>query len=313
MNYRPCTSSVGRLCDIFRDLPEWNDWFIRAGFQLRELSPGQLSLVELRELYNPYDVQDRFATKLLHHLLTQHRCLVSVDLNEHFFKRHHQLTCNALRRSRNLRKVNWRMPSREVHAMRCFPALLPHLNHLQELELSGARFDNTSVKALSEFLANTRSLKTLTMTDQDHEYWDVAAILNGLKRNTTITTLSLNTSLLKQGCFSYGDDFAEYLGRKQTLLSVSYSYNYIYHDLDVLDQIVGALFYHNTISELKLINFKLDFQKNELITGMLRQNRSLRILHMVDCLSYVHEDSRVCRCLPSLTFLWVAALQRTRR
>ncbi|KAH7943276.1 hypothetical protein HPB52_006710 [Rhipicephalus sanguineus] len=200
------------------------------------------------------------------------------------------------------------MPPWEVYAMRCFPAVLPHLNNLRELEISGAHFDNTSVHALGEFLANTRSLMTLTMTDQDQEFWDVAAILNGLKRNTTITTLSLNTSLLIQGFLSYGDDFVEYLVRSQTLQSVSYSYNSIYHDLDVLDQIVGALFYHSTLSELKLINFKLDFQKNELITGMLRQNRTLRILHMVDCLCYVHEDSRVCRCLPSLTFLWVAAL-----
>ncbi|KAH7943537.1 hypothetical protein HPB52_009193 [Rhipicephalus sanguineus] len=43
LNYRaPCTSSEGRLCDVFKELPLWNEYFWPVGFQLRELSPGQL-------------------------------------------------------------------------------------------------------------------------------------------------------------------------------------------------------------------------------------------------------------------------------
>ncbi|KAL1480203.1 hypothetical protein MTO96_051238 [Rhipicephalus appendiculatus] len=311
IKYPRCTSSEDRLCDIFKELPIWNESFWLAGFQLRELSPGQLSLVEVREFYDYNAKLRRLATKLLQHLLTKHRCLVSVELNEHFFKRHYQITCDALRRSENLRKVMLRLPSCDTNTMYYFTAVLPHMNHLRELELSGARF-STSVKAFSEFLANTRSLVTLNITDQDHECWDVVAILDGLMRNTTITTLSLNTSLLRRGRKWYGDDFADYLSRNQTLRTLSVT-SFYQADFEILDRILGALIYHSTLTKLSLVDFWLHFQNYELITGMLRQNRTLRILRMESCFC-CHYDSdqkkyaRTWRCLQSLTFLWVAAL-----
>ncbi|KAL1443282.1 hypothetical protein MTO96_046025, partial [Rhipicephalus appendiculatus] len=315
IKYPRCTSSEDRLCDIFKELPIWNECFWVTGFQLRELSPGQLSLVEVRESYDYNDKQQRFTTKMLQHLLTKHRCLVSVELNEHFFKRHYQITCDALRRSESLRKVMLRMPSRDTNAMYYFTAALPHLNQLRELELSGANFDNAPEQAFTEFLANTRSLMTLNVTDLDHECWDVVAILDGLKRNTTITTLSINTTLLRRDRAWYGDDFADYLSSNRTLrtLSVSYYNTYTGPEFDFLGSIVGALIYQSTLLELSLVNFWLDFQNYELITGMLRQNRTLRILRMESCFCCHYDSDRkeyalTWRCGQSLTFLWVAAL-----
>ncbi|KAL1470890.1 hypothetical protein MTO96_040220 [Rhipicephalus appendiculatus] len=41
INYqRPCTSSEGRLCHVFRDISAWNKFFWTCGLELREPSVG---------------------------------------------------------------------------------------------------------------------------------------------------------------------------------------------------------------------------------------------------------------------------------
>ncbi|KAL1484463.1 hypothetical protein MTO96_032558 [Rhipicephalus appendiculatus] len=87
LNYRaPCTSSEGRLCNIFKELHLWNEFFWPVGVQLRELSPGQLSLVELLDgSYSLVKKQRERSTVILIHLLTHHRCVVSLDLSDDFF------------------------------------------------------------------------------------------------------------------------------------------------------------------------------------------------------------------------------------
>ncbi|KAL1473134.1 hypothetical protein MTO96_022513 [Rhipicephalus appendiculatus] len=104
----PCTSCEGRPCNIFEDLRLWNRFFWPVGFELRELSPGQLSLVELREASVPSEramreVKD--AVTVLRRLLTNHRCVVSVDLNDELLKHHHQTIRGALRGCVTLTKL----------------------------------------------------------------------------------------------------------------------------------------------------------------------------------------------------------------
>ncbi|KAL1472898.1 hypothetical protein MTO96_022676 [Rhipicephalus appendiculatus] len=52
--------------------------------ELKELSPGKLSLVESHGAYPSRETWHEWhlAATLLHHLLTLHRCVVSVDLNK---------------------------------------------------------------------------------------------------------------------------------------------------------------------------------------------------------------------------------------
>ncbi|KAL1485207.1 hypothetical protein MTO96_032103 [Rhipicephalus appendiculatus] len=82
LNYMtPCTSREGHLCNIFGDLPVWNEFFWPIGFQLKELDPGKLSLVKLRDVnYPSVKKQQKDAATLLQHLLTHHHCVCSVDL-----------------------------------------------------------------------------------------------------------------------------------------------------------------------------------------------------------------------------------------
>ncbi|KAL1472366.1 hypothetical protein MTO96_039382 [Rhipicephalus appendiculatus] len=172
LNYRaPCTSSEGRLCSIFKELHLWNEFFWPVGVQLRELSPGQLSLVELLDgSYSLVKKQRERATAILIHLLTHHRCVVSLDLSDDFFfvyptEDKEKLICQALRKSSSLRRLKLNLEPFSPSMSRSLVETLQHLIQLQDLELGYVPFDRTSLEALSEFLVSTRSLKTLTMTE----------------------------------------------------------------------------------------------------------------------------------------------------
>ncbi|KAH7943631.1 hypothetical protein HPB52_009635 [Rhipicephalus sanguineus] len=315
MNYRTlCTSSEDRLCSVFADLPLWNEIFWQVGLELRELSPGQLSLVERRcadvSTFLSYTVEKSEAATLLCHLLSHHHCFVSVHLNHYVFRHHHKLICDALLKSPGLTKLTF--CGKLTNASQSFAAALPHLKHLQELQLSYVPFNRTSLEGLSELLASTRSLTTLTMSDQIFEGDEAVVVLRGLGQNVTISTLSLHISLLNTVSPQCGDIFADYLRCNQTLLSLTLTSSscLIIYDLR---PIVGALFCNNILSELKLIEFALDRRSNMIITDMLSRNRGLKRFHM-DCCIFYGNDCDMNTPVPifwsgsSLIPYWLAAL-----
>ncbi|KAH8037093.1 hypothetical protein HPB51_008517 [Rhipicephalus microplus] len=107
LNYRsPCTKREGRPCGVFKDISIWNEYFWQVGLELRELSPAELSLVEVDDAFVPLELAQRKheAAMLLHRLLVYHRCLVSVALNSSIFEYDRKL-CDALPQSSSLRKL----------------------------------------------------------------------------------------------------------------------------------------------------------------------------------------------------------------
>ncbi|KAH7943544.1 hypothetical protein HPB52_009200 [Rhipicephalus sanguineus] len=287
LNYRaPCTSSEGRLCDIFKELPLWNEYFWPVGFQLRELSPGQLSLVELHDLSCGLDMKPgiRAATVLIH-LLTHHRCVVSVDLSDSIYFTHptedkQQQLCDAFRKSPSLRKLKFYLRSFTATLSRSLAETLPHLIQLRDLELGYVNFDRRSLEALSEFLASTRSLTTLTMTEWFVSCEEAVLIIQGLKRNATVTTLSVNTSMLNPDSPQRGIMVSEYLRWNKTLRALSIT---ACSELSFMDlrPIIAGLFHNDTLSELNLTRLVL----SEFIPDMLILNNTLRSLHMIECLT----------------------------
>ncbi|KAL3236834.1 hypothetical protein MRX96_022091 [Rhipicephalus microplus] len=57
LNYRsPCTKREGRPCGVFKDISIWNEYFWQVGLELRELSPAELSLVEVDDAFVPLEL-----------------------------------------------------------------------------------------------------------------------------------------------------------------------------------------------------------------------------------------------------------------
>ncbi|KAH7947455.1 hypothetical protein HPB52_012184 [Rhipicephalus sanguineus] len=280
---RPCTSDEGRLCDIFRELALWNEFFWHVCLELRELSPGQLSLVETYGAIVPCGMtkQKQQAATLLYHLLTLHRCIVSVKLNADIIEVHDQLICDALRQSSSLIKLDMGGCGYvDKTASYRIIAVLPHLTKLRELELGILHFGYASSERFSEFLASTCSLRTLIMTGEFFKWDHAPKVARGLKQNVTITTLSLNTSAVED-FWSSRDDISAYFHEASTLRALSVTA--LFDPKDKACDIVEPLFFNNTISELNLANFHINIGDTQLISKLLIQNRTLRSLNFVNC------------------------------
>ncbi|KAL1443485.1 hypothetical protein MTO96_007398 [Rhipicephalus appendiculatus] len=273
INYEtPCTSSEGRLCNIFGDISLWNEHFWQVGLQLKEFFPGQLSLVEIRHAdVHPKLFEAEEASMLLCRLLSHRGCVVSVHLNDHVFSDQHELICEALEDSPYLRKLKLCRLDLTTDASQSLIEVLPHLEQLKELELSHVTFDRALPECLSELLTTTRSLTTLIMTDQRIMGEDADIVLGGLMKNVTISKLSLHTTLLSTVSSRSREDFAEYLKCNKTLriLTMTSSSDLCFFDLH---PIIEALFYNNILSELNLIGYTLDTLNNEIIAEMLSRN-----------------------------------------
>uniref|UniRef100_A0A224YWP3 Nlr family card domain protein n=1 Tax=Rhipicephalus zambeziensis TaxID=60191 RepID=A0A224YWP3_9ACAR len=286
INYRTrCTSGEGRLCDIFQDLPLWNEYFWQAGHELREQSPGELSLVEMYGAYVSLEMPERKreAATLLYHLLTLHRCVVAVEMNGYIFRDHHRLICDALRKSPSLRRLKLSLLTVTEHAAQCFAAALPFMKQLRCLVISQVHFDDVFVEGLSEFLANTLSLTTFSMSHTHIESQHTRAILRGLERNLTITSLALNTLIMHPDTSPSGAIFSEYLRENRALRTLTVMSRYL-NDHAKLRQILGALSSNDTLTELNLIHFSLDSEHIRLITTLLTKNRTLKSFNLIDCI-----------------------------
>ncbi|KAL1483064.1 hypothetical protein MTO96_002134 [Rhipicephalus appendiculatus] len=164
----------------------------------------------------------RAVTTLLHHLLTSHHCVSSVAIFTSVSRDHHQLICDALCNSPSLTKLKFYALRTATRTPRNIATPLLHLNHLRELELQGIPFNRAFIDGLSEFLVCTRSLTTLSVSEQHFDCEeDAVAFVEGLRRNQTIATLSFDTMLLRTDQFDrwlgipvsslYADVFAGYL------------------------------------------------------------------------------------------------------
>ncbi|KAH8030613.1 hypothetical protein HPB51_010547 [Rhipicephalus microplus] len=307
INYRaPCTSAEGRPCDIFKNLRFWNVFFWPVGHKLREVHPGQLSLVETSRAdmstLDWLNHQGKAAT-LLQHLLRYHRCLVTVQLGHWLLMAHHQPICDALVKSPSLRKLRLRLWNVDPRVLRSFAVVLPHLKNLEELECLNY-LEKTFCEGLSEFLVNARSLTTFTLKRPVLDSLGGRIISQGLMRNASITALSLH---LKSN--SYGKKLAEYLRENQTLRNLTLiADEYATFDQRELRLIIRSLFRTTTLSEVKLENFKKNEDNSCLVALLFSKNQSLRDFHMVK--GSLYTDAYPPKS--ALFYPWLAAFRKNK-
>nr|XP_037276617.1 uncharacterized protein LOC119169691 [Rhipicephalus microplus] len=291
-NQTQCTSSEGRICDIFKDLPIWNRYFWQVGLEMKEHYPGQLSLVAIKGYGSVKPKKLLEAAAYLRDLLTLHRCVVSCELHSFLLDNDHQSVCDALRRSPGLTNLKFCVVPRATDVQRDIISTLSHLKQLKQLALGKVDLDHASILDLADFLKSTRSLTTLILTQWYLLFEEACVIIRALKENRTIETLSLRTCLGGHCSNRWAIVFADYVSENQTLRTLSVTTHY--HESFIEAQlIVTALFHNQTISALSLIGFTLDFGSTKLIGSLLSRNRILRRLHLVKCAWYSSCDCSI--------------------
>ncbi|KAL3178821.1 hypothetical protein MRX96_009493 [Rhipicephalus microplus] len=300
----PCTSSESQLCGIFRDIVQWNEILWQCGLGLREDSLGKLSLVIVRDICDDGFKRKvmRAVAKRLHHLLTRHHCVTSMEIRVWMFWRFDELVCDALCNSLGLRKlkliVSWHYFTQPpAHS---FGAALLHMNHLRELACEGKHMDRSFAQGLSEFLASTSSLRTLNLSKCSiKDSNDAVAILEGLGRNKSIATLSINTSLLYPEVRHfkwqrYALSATGYLFRNKRLRTLSVTSHMPHFRL--VHSMIETLLTNRYLTELSLINIMLEPRDMELINQLIIENKTLTSLSLInfrfhEYAGHIHENA----------------------
>ncbi|KAL1483106.1 hypothetical protein MTO96_002176 [Rhipicephalus appendiculatus] len=206
---RPCTSGEGRLCDIFRDLARWNEFFWQLCLELRELSPGELSLVDAedgrKKLPWTFGEKREEAATLLWHLLSRHSCVVSVELNRNMITGHDELICDALRQSASLTKLNIG-GDEDIHKTVSYRLvkLLPHLTQLRELQFRSLDFGYASklyrfdkFHQFIEPLLHNNTISELNLSGLIVNFEAVQLIAKLLTENGTLRSLNFFGSVYR--------------------------------------------------------------------------------------------------------------------
>ncbi|KAL1469511.1 hypothetical protein MTO96_041036 [Rhipicephalus appendiculatus] len=117
------------------------------------------------------------------------------------------------------------------------------------------------------------------MSGMDMSYESAVIMLKGLKRNTTIRTLSVNTTMISP--FTHcGVLFADYLSETRTLRTLTVNYRGL-TDFDEVPLMIGWLLRNRTLSELNVIGFAFSDYDVDILAGLLCQNRNLRRFKLV--------------------------------
>ncbi|KAH7949226.1 hypothetical protein HPB49_006614 [Dermacentor silvarum] len=296
-----CSASY---CPILGQLAAWNRFLWHVGLQLRELTgPGELSLVRVgHEGSGQLQVSRSCEARYLFHiLLTCHRCLVSVELDDLLFQgsglgEYRAHVIDALRQNTRLRKLrfgsifgDYRYIQEDVFAA------IGTMTHLRELVVSDiGAVPPALVDALHCLLVDTTSLSTLSIAGLALEDEEAKHVVSALMRNRTVAHLSVHHSILLSQFEDGSSAFTRYLSKNVSLRTLY---------VDGLDSepgqtrrelawIAAPLIKHGAVSKLEIVGFALDAGCANVFARLVAQpDGYLRHLDIRGCYWTVDDES----------------------
>nr|XP_054923686.1 uncharacterized protein LOC129383314 [Dermacentor andersoni] len=287
-------SETSSYCPILGRLATWNRALWHVGLQLRELTgPGELSLVRVAHEGSGQVLRSCQARHLFHVLLTCHRCLVSVELDDLLFEgsglgEYRVRVIDALRQNTRLRALrfgslfgDYRYIQEDVFAA------VGTMTQLRELVVSDiGAVPRTLVDAIHRLLVDTTGLSTLSIAGLSLEGREAEHVVSALMRNRTVAHLSVHDSILLYLQEDGSSAFTHYLAKNVSLRSL-----YV-EGLDSepgqtrrqLSCIAAPLIMHGDVSKLELVGFALDAGCANVFARLVGQaDGSLRHLDIGGC------------------------------
>ncbi|KAL3258324.1 hypothetical protein MRX96_016711 [Rhipicephalus microplus] len=226
--HRPCTAEVHRnssstsYCHIIERLCFWNCVLWHAGFQLRELTaPGELSLVRVaRDGGRRQEQHGRDVRLLFHVLLECHRCVVGVELDDVLvegsgLREFRVRVSSAFRDNTSLRSLKLvSLFSDYRFIQEALFADLGSMTQLRELVISATGKAVSRLVDLVRSLLRLASLSTLSLSGLRLNAINSQLLVQALRRNRTVTDLSVHSSILQSWKSKGVPWFSVYLKRK---------------------------------------------------------------------------------------------------
>ncbi|KAH7983495.1 hypothetical protein HPB52_012347 [Rhipicephalus sanguineus] len=200
-NLAPCTYNQGGTCFIFDQLNDINGLLRQVKLELRETSPGTLSLTQaphLRLGHGMMSGQNAGAWHLLDAVLQQHLCVISICIDER--KEPTGIPIDIIiRKVPSLVMLRLRAMVAGYQGLISLAGALTSGHRLQNLRLEAMFLNADCVSLLCSYFSTTAMLETLSLA---HTHIDPSVadnLFNALEKNSTIRTLLLSTCLCYLG------------------------------------------------------------------------------------------------------------------
>lgn len=290
----PCTYGEGGTCSIFSQLNEINGLLRQIKLELRETSPGTLSLTQAPHLRLRQDmVNDRnpWAWHLLDAVLQQHLCVISLYVDEQ--KEPTGIPFDILiRKVPSLVMLRLRAVVERNEGFTGLAGALMSAHCLQNLRLEAISLNADCVRLLSNYFSTTARLGTLSLAHTHVDPSVAEQLLMALEQNSTIRTLLLSACLCYRGVFlGHGSQLANCLGANTALQSLILD-RCCFDCTPGLRVIMDALRTTRRLSTLYLIGFTNTEAFAELMPLIISENDALRSLKVVPS----EAGGELCEC-----------------
>ncbi|KAL1470539.1 hypothetical protein MTO96_024150 [Rhipicephalus appendiculatus] len=217
-NLAPCTYNQGGTCSIFGQLNDINGLLRQVKLELRETSPGTLSLTQAPHLrLGLMSGQNTGAWHLLDAVLQQHLCVISICIDERQEPTGIPFDI-IIRKVPSLVMLRLRAVVEGNQGLISLARALTSGHRLQNLRLEAIFLNADCVSLLCSYFSTTATLETLSLA---HTHIDPSVaddLYNALEKNSTIRTLLLSTCLCYRGDYmGHGTQLAACLGSNGNL------------------------------------------------------------------------------------------------
>nr|XP_054919997.1 uncharacterized protein LOC129381291 [Dermacentor andersoni]XP_054919998.1 uncharacterized protein LOC129381291 [Dermacentor andersoni] len=289
-------SSADGVCHVVAQMSIWNEALVFINMELREGPPGQLSLLCIHGIYGSsgMEARERHATILFHRLLTCHRCVSSVELDDNVipnFSVYFPLYCDALQRSVSVRDL-------KVSAWGCSRdaarSLVNSIICMRDLEVFRCEALDLSSQDFRQYLESSGALKELSVAYAFRRPDNPSALLNALHMNSCIVQLSIKSDCLDADS---QDWFGEYMVRTVTLRYIKIT-NISPGFPRSLVPVFQAISNNESVLRMDLVWFNLGIDEAWSFADLINVNHNLKIVHFIGCLwslsMHPHQYASTC-------------------
>lgn len=274
------TESGFETCQIFHELLPWNKllWFVKM--ELKERSPGKLAVVRLPNAIVP-GVNDEVhcAVVGLHWLLSQHRCVVSVEPHRRLLENYPQLFWDALKQSASVRCLALKNYEFNDESASLFLSAVSTNACLERIE-----WDHIEVlghlarqPCLADWMASAASLKALRLTNI-HGMSDAKVFTGALKDSPGLAELTVDAKLA-------ADDLGNFywsLSGSASLTELTIVGRGLQPDNNIVFLFHG-LVANSVLRKLRFQQFCFELADCTLLSDMISANATLQELAFSSC------------------------------
>ncbi|KAH9367732.1 hypothetical protein HPB48_000941 [Haemaphysalis longicornis] len=279
-----CTASDSKpgyeTCQIFQELPRWNEllWFVKL--ELKETSPRQLTVAPLPSPNVPTKRQEvQRAAVCLHWLLSQHRCVVSVEPHLRVLDNYPELFWDALKQSTSVRTIRLSNYEFDAETASRFFSAISSVAGLEYVELDRIEFsgDLKKKQCFTDSLKSLGSLKTLVLTNI-YGISKAEDVTEALRANPGLTELTVDVDLEMDDI----DSFYTFISASASLTELTIVGRGLQPACGI-EALFEVLMDNGVLRKLRFKQFCFDLIDTTLLSDMLTANATLQELSFSSC------------------------------